>query len=255
MVAGMFLGINTYSQDIVSVIKDFYKNADMNCYINKAQKRMMEEYKLLAQWDSIYGVHYPPPEIDLHQSIIVPVLNVQFLNMENYNYSDDIYDYIAIDSVWVFSFVCVDKKIKEYAAVNFPAPSGSYYEINNLPKAFRKKSNLIMIKNLINRHKPELILRCAKLAGGIGGKKACDDGYMYIKGDKIYKFVMYDGKSYELNEFFRKGPRTDSIYDYLNLDNIRLYLCKSYIPLIYRKDERDSRRTGNAPENEKMICP
>jgi|GEM_PF-1713603 len=271
LAAGMFLGIDSYSQDIVSVMKDFYNTANMDCYIDKAQQRMMKEYDLRCkrltdfyisyckkyennssnisycqkylQHGDITGFPLPlPPNIDLNQSNTVPILNIQFVNTENYNYSDNIYNYITIDSVWMFSFAYVDKRMNVKAFVNYAAPHQLYW-LEPCKKYLKG----------INKYKPDLILRCAALAGGIGN--ISDDGLMYIKDGKIYKYMEYNGKSYELNDFFRRDPCPDNIDCYLNLDNIRRYLNQSYIPLIYQKGGVSKRRTNNAPENEKMICP
>jgi hypothetical protein len=228
--------VNLHSQDIINVLKNFYGKADIDCYIEKVQKRMHEEHNLLGQWDSLHRLYIPPPDINLSQSILTPILNIQFVNTENYSYSDNIYDYITIDSVWAFSFVYIDKNKKVYASINFAEPYRTY-NIGN------KQSEEIKLIKKISGYNPELILRCAIIAGGFGNMY--DDGYMYIKGDKIYKYIMYNGKSCELNEYFQNYPR---------IEDTRKYLNHSYIPLIFQK-ETDERRTGNAPENEKMICP
>ena len=247
IIAGVFLSNNTYSQEIINVIKDFYKNADMNCYIDKAQKRMMEEYELIAQqsqWDSIFRSHVPPPNIDLHQGNTIPILNIQFVNTENYSYTNNIYNYITIDSIWAFTFFHIDKRMKINAIVNNAATYVTYFIYDKKSRYDRKwQYEETKFLKSINKQKPELILRCAIISGGFG--KKFDDGYMYVKDDKIYKYVMHNGKSYELNEYFRMT----------HLENTRSYLNLSYIPLIYQKEERDTRRTGNAPKNEMMICP
>jgi len=258
IITGIFFLNNSFSQDIVKSIMDFYNNADMICYKDNAQKRMMIEYNLFCQWDSIYRLHSTPPDIDLHKSKTVPVLNIQFVNTVNYEFSDDIYNNISIDSVWCFSFFCVDKRNNIYAGVNFANPHISFWENKDLFKANKKEKHLY---KKINKYKPDLILRCAMLSGGIG-KKLYDDGYMFIKGDKIYKYMFYKGKVYELNDFFRRNSCPDNPYCYLNLSNIRRFLSQTYIPIIfqnfdndYRKTNNDLRSSGNSPNNEKMICP
>ncbi len=190
---------------------------------------------------SVVRVHVPPPKIDLHQSNTVPILNIQFVNTGNYNYFDNIYDYITIDSTWAFTFAYIDKQMNIKAFVNYAASNGSYWDISDRKSPYKEHKQII---KKISKYEPDLILRSAMLGGGFG--VMYDDGFMYIKGNKIYKFIMNSGKSYELNEYFR---------NYLRIDDIHRYLDFSYIPLIYNKEDKNKRRTGNARENEKIICP
>lgn len=241
IIVSMFISVDAYSQEIISVLKDFYMDADMDCYTAMAKKRMMDEHYLRGKWSSIYQEYAPSPDIVLNKNNSVPILNVKFINTKDYNYFDDMYDHITIDSVWAFTFFRVDKRMKVDAVINLAMPSSTYF-IDKTDFAGNTKGTTRLLKR-INKNNPELILRCAALMGGFG--KYVDDGYMYIKGDKIYKYVMYDRKSYELNDYFR---------NFLRIEDTRCYLNITYIPLIYQKDE-NSRHTGNAPENEKMICP
>jgi hypothetical protein len=211
----------------------------MNCYIDRIQQNIVHEYNLQCQWDSAFK-SVPPFDMDLHKIRTVPMLNIQFVNTETYDFSKEIYDYIAIDSVWLFSFACIDKKMNVYAFVNLAGPGWSYWDISDKKSPYTKEK--LSIK-AINKVQPELFLYCASLTGGFGD--IFDNGFMYIKNSKIYTYNKYNGKSYELNEYFRT---------FFSINNIRR-LNYSFIPIIHQKDEKSTRRTGNAPKNEIMICP
>jgi hypothetical protein len=218
-----------HSQNIVEELREFYANADMDCYKDKVQKRITTQRDLFYQWD----LYFPPP---LQQSNTVPILNIQFVNMENFSFSDGIYNYITIDSVWIFSFIYVDKKMTAYAFSNFPAPFRSYGNAENI-------MSKQLIKN-IRKQQPELILYCFALDSGFG--KIFNNGFMYLKGDKIYIYDKYDKKNYELDGYFR---------EFFRLRDVRQinYTC---LPIEYQDEACDSfRRTGSTPEEWKMICP
>ena len=105
---GLFFCSNIYSQNIIEQLKQFYDNADMDCYLTKIQKNVNDYFILDNEiWGrDKYGI--PPQKIELHKEEIVPMLTIQFVNTDLFNRDDDIYNYIAIDSSIVFTLACVD---------------------------------------------------------------------------------------------------------------------------------------------------
>lgn len=238
---GLFFCNSIYSQNIIDQLKQFYKNADMDCYINKIQKNVNDFFILdNKNWGrDKYGIL--PLKIELHKEEIVPMLTIQFINTETFNFGDDIYNYITIDSCIVFTLACVDKKMNVTAIANFFDGVNGYDDIDKnfkFKNIFMKIKFKHIIKN-INKQKPELILYCHILNGW-----SDYNGFMYIKNGKIYVYRLYEKDIYELNDYIRK---------FFSLDRIRS-LNYSFIPMIYQKDE-SSRLTGHTPENEKLICP
>lgn len=237
---GLFFCYNIYAQNITEQLKQFYKNADMVCYMAKIQKNVNDYFILDNKiWGrDKYGIF--PPKIELHKEEIVPMLTIQFVNTDSYNYNDDIYNYIAIDSSIVFTLACVDKKMNVYAFANFFYWASGYYEFEDDPsfKNICKKMNFKHIIKNINKQKPEIILYSNVLCGFHD-----NNGFMYIKNGKIYIYRVIEKDIYELNDYIRK---------FFSLDRIR-ELNYSYIPIIYQPDQ-SPRRTGHTPEDQKIIC-
>jgi len=237
---GLFFCSNIYSQNIIEQLKQFYDNADMDCYLTKIQKNVNDYFILDNEiWGrDKYGI--PPQKIELHKEEIVPMLTIQFVNTDLFNRDDDIYNYIAIDSSIVFTLACVDKKMNVKAFAHFLEPASGYYEIDKDPsiKNFIEKKKFKHIIKNINNQKPELILYSYVLCGFHDS-----NGFMFIKNGKIYLYRIDENDIYELNDY---------ILRFFSLDRIR-NLNYSYKPIIYQSDQ-SPRRTGHTPENEKIIC-
>ncbi|MDR0604703.1 MAG: hypothetical protein LBG80_10410 [Bacteroidales bacterium] len=238
---GLFFVNGLYSQDIISQLKKFYEEADMDCYLDKAQKNIIEDYIVQCQWWGIDTIIKPLPQIDLNKDNTVPMLTIQFVDTETFNYSDDIYNYITIDSSRVFMFAYIDKKMNVIAFVNFFDGIYAYFDMsdNKSPFKTKKQRKLKKVIKHINELQPEQILYCSALSGFHD-----DNGFMYIKDGKIYVYRVVEGDIFELNEYIRK---------FFDLERISR-LNYTFIPSIYIKEE-STRRTGNTPENEKMLCP
>lgn len=241
MVCGLFFCNGIYAQSIIEQLKQFYKNADMDCYIAKIQKNVNDYFVIDNKiWGHIkYGI--PPQKIEIHKEEIVPLLTIQFINTDSFNYSDDIYNFITIDSSIVFTLACVDKRMNVSAFANFFDWASGYYEIDKDPsiKNSHERMKLKHVIKNIKKQKPEIILYSNVLCGFHDA-----NGFMYIKNGKIYVYRIIEKDVYELNDYIRK---------FFSLDRIR-ELNYSYIPRIYQFDQ-SPRRTGHTPENEKMICP
>jgi hypothetical protein len=234
---GIFFCGNSYSQDIISHLKKFYEEADLDCYKNEAQNNIKVEYDSLYQWWNITDkTMLPVPKIDLHKERIIPMLTIQFINTEKFDYSDNIYNYITIDSIIVFTFACTDKKMNVFAFINFFDGKHAYCKVGNRTKIDRRLK--MIIKN-INKQQPELILFCSALMGF-----SDRNGFMYMKDGKIFVYSVIDGNILELNEYIRKFYRLDSVRRFNHV----------VIPIMYQKNET-MRRNGNTPANEIQICP
>jgi hypothetical protein len=251
IIIGLLFCSNIYSQDkIISQIKEFVANADMDCYMNSAQKNIIHDYELrckdirdlyISRNDTINSsssaILPPPPQIDLSKVNTVPMLAIQFVNTENFNYGDNIYNYIAIDSTIVFTFACVDKKMNVYAFANYIDGIHPYQEV----KQFKRKHKQV-VKN-INKQQPELLLCCNALSVDCIGCDTGYYGYLYLKNDKIYVYRPYDADIIELNDYIHR----------FSLNTIR-NLNRVPIPRIYGGGIGEMRRTGNAPKDELKIC-
>jgi hypothetical protein len=114
-----------------------------------------------------------------------------------------------------------------------------YHVIENLyPNRWGKRIKLKKIINNIKKQESELILYCHSLAGFHD-----TNGFMYIKNEKIFVYRVFEKDAYELNEYVRR---------FFSLKRIR-DLNYRFIPLIYQ-DGKSTRKTGNAPEDQKLIC-
>jgi hypothetical protein len=253
IIIGLLFCGNIYSQNnIISQIKEFVAKADMNCYIGNAQKNIINDYELRCKdMRDFYIFHYdtikpfpftmlpPPPKIDLHKANTVPMLAIQFVNTENFNYGDDIYDYITIDSTIVFTFACVDKKMNVYGYANYIDGVCPYQDIKGVKREHRQ-----VIKN-INKQHPELLLCCSALAVDCIGCDTGYYGYLYLKNDKIYVYRPYNANNIiELNNYIH-GLSLSTIHS----------LNWVPVPRIYRGGIGAMRRTGNTSTDEIQICP
>jgi hypothetical protein len=228
------------------MLKEFYKNADWDCYLNMAQKNMEAERDSIKVW--WYG-NYPqifdesvPVSINLRQEKTIPMLVVNFSKTEMFNYENNIYDYMIIDSMRVFTFACVKNNSKVWAFANFFGGRYAYCNIDENLKGYSntKRNALKNVIRGINRHSPELILYCASMAGFHD-----DNGFMFVKNDQIFVFRVIERDVYELNEYIRK---------FFNLDRI-INLNKENTPAIYDKNSDNGiRKTGNTPQGEINVC-
>lgn len=230
-----------HSQNVTDQLLQFYNDADMDCYLAKIQKNINDYFVLDNKiWGrDKYGIL--PQRIELHKDEIVPMLTIQFVNTDSFNFNDDIYNYITIDSSIVFTLACVDKKMNVTAFAHFFDGVNGYWNIEKIfqCKNFFKEKKLNHIIKNINKKDPELILYSKVLSDFHD-----NNGFMYVKNGKIYVYRVIEKDIYELNDYIRR---------FFSINRIRK-LNYSYIPIIYQNDQ-STRRTGHTPENEKIICP
>lgn len=239
IVIGLLFNNNSHSQNnVIMQLKQFYESADMDCYIAKIQKNVNEYFVIgNKMWgNDKYGI--PPRNIELHKGEVVPMLTIQFVNTDSFNLENDIYDFITIDSSIVFTLACVDKNMNVKAFAHFFDGVNGYFDIDLSLKNFVNYLKLKHVIKNINNQKPELILYNHVLAGFHD-----NNGFMYVKNGKIYVYRVEEKDVFELNDYIRK---------FFELERIRR-LNYAYIPIIYRNG-KSIRRTGNTPDNEKLIC-
>ena len=233
-----------FSQSIVERLKDFYNNSDFECYEEKIQKDLQKFDSMIINFSPNIGTipHAPvrPANIDLSKENKIFVLAITLSNTETYNFDDNIYDYIIIDSLRTFIIVCVDDKSNVIGYTDTEEP-GSYVDIKDdfyYPNMARRRQIRNSIKK-IKKEEPDVILYC----------DAFRKSFMFIKENKIFVYETKKGRSKEFNELVRETPNIDLI----RRSNSILWplfngLENGSHPLQYRL-------TGHTPENEVRICP
>ena len=235
---GLLLCGNIFSQDVISGLKKFYEEADMKCYLDRIEKNVKDCYKAQCEyWKVDESVN--PPKVNFKKDKMVPMLAIQFVDMENYDYSENIYNHITLDSTRVFTLAYVDDEMNVFAFANYYDGEYAYTEVKSERPSDREKLEQV-IKN-INKHDPEIILFCSSLKGFRDL-----NSFMYIKGDSIYVYHVNKDDVYELNDYVRQFLTVEKIHS----------LNNTPIPFAYQFFNKDkpNRRTGNAPEKLKMMC-
>jgi hypothetical protein len=243
---GLFLVNGLYSQDIVRQLKEFYANADLACYEQKIQEDLIKfdsflVNKVLPRTEKLPYCPYRPANIDLSKENKIFVLAVSLANTEQYNFDDNIYDYLIIDSLRAFIIVCVDDKVNVKGFTD-TEERGTFIDIKDdfyFPEKKQRRQIRKMIKN-INKENPDLILYCANWNGA----------FLYIKDDIIYLYHVEKDISQEFNKRIRECPyinmirRSNFILWPLNKES---EVVGSY-PIDYRP-------TGHTPPDEVRMCP
>lgn len=237
LITFLMLG-NSYAQNTVSNLQNFVKNADMNCYMAKIQKNISDCHKAQCDYFKV-PVTTNPPKVGFLKGKTVPMLVVQFVNMDNYDLSKNIYDHITIDSTRVFTLACVDNNMNVLAFANYYDGTYAYSEVKTeRPEQIERLEQVI--KN-INSQEPETILFCHSL------KDFHDlNSFMFIKAGKIYVYRVVEGDVFELNEYIRQFFQEDKIHS----------LSNTNVPFIYQHYDKvkPTRKTGDTPEKYKMLC-
>lgn len=230
---------------IINQFKDFVAKADMVCYEQKIQKDLNKFDEWLI--DSLPKLNkfgrvavYRPENVDLQKENKIFALAVSLANTENYNFEDDIYDYLVIDSLRTFIIVCVDKKMNVIGITDVDEP-GTF---NNLKDDFyyypKKRRNEIraIIKN-INKENPDLIMYCDNWWSS----------FLYIKDETIYCYNVKTGKSKEFNKEVRGCPSIDMVRTANILDT-------PYAVTFSGKSHSYSNQiTGHTSLDEMRLCP
>lgn len=240
-IASLLIGLlfcgNIFSQDIISRLKTFYNDADMDYYTGIIEKNVWDCYKAQCdKWNVDESVN--PPRTDLLKGKTVPMLALQFVNMEDFDLGENIYDHIAIDSTRVFTLACVDDQMKVLAFANYYDGTYAWSDMESVRPGDAEKLEPV-IRN-INERQPELILFCHSL------KRPRDlNSFMYIKDGLIYVYRVNEDEVFELNDYIRQFFTNEDIRN----------LGYTDVPFIYQFYEKQEplRRTGTAPESRKMI--
>jgi hypothetical protein len=180
LLVGLLFCGNAFSQDVISRLKTFYDEADMDYYTGIIEKNVWDWYKAqCVKWNVAESVN--PPRTDLLKGNTVPMLAVQFVDMEDFDLGENIYDHITIDSTRVFTLACVDNQIKVQAFANYYDGTYAWMDLNSVRPGDIEILGQV-IKN-INEQQPELILFCHSM------KRPRDlNSFMYIKDGLIYVY-------------------------------------------------------------------
>jgi hypothetical protein len=239
LLVGLLFCGNAFSQDVISRLKTFYNEADMDYYTGIIEKNVWDCYKAqCVKWNVAESVN--PPRTDLLKGNTVPMLAVQFVDMEDFDLGENIYDHITIDSTRVFTLACVDDQMKVLAFANYYDGTYAWTDLNSVrPSEIEILGQVI--KN-INERQPELILFCHSL------KRPRDlNSFMYIKDGLIYVYRAKEDDVIELNNYVGLFFTNE---DARNLG----YTAVPFVQQFYEK-EAPRRRTGTAPGSRKMISP
>ena len=85
-VFGLFFCNDLESQDIIEQLKQFYEKADVDCYIDEIQENVNMSIDVdNKNWGrDEYGIF--PQKIVLRKEEIVPMLTIQFINTDTFNF-------------------------------------------------------------------------------------------------------------------------------------------------------------------------
>jgi hypothetical protein len=234
---GLLFGGNVFSQDIVSELKKFYREADMDYYTAKIEKNVWDCYKAQCEkWKVDESVN--PPRTEQLKGKTVRMLAVQFVDMDTFQLSDNIYGHITIDSTRVFTLACVDEEMNVLAFANYYDGEYAWADIKSLRPTDTLQLRTV-IKN-IQARQPELILFCHSL------RKPNDlNAFMYVKEGEIYVYRVREGDAFELNNYVRQ---------FLGMEEIRRlnYIAVPFVYQFYEK-EASIRRTENTPKSLKIL--
>lgn len=261
IIFALFLLLQTPLQQIM----DFYLNADREYYVSLAKANTKEA--IVRHWSSFIPVTpddtikflIPSPDTAalFQEQKIIPLLCVEFKDMDEFGENDDVYSHLVIDSMIVFVLAGVDERMRIVNLYHFP---DSYLgmvrldEKHNLRNCFSSymrahmKARRRMRNSLrgVLREKPEALLRCPRLGGGGGLSLSCYRDFIYIKAGKAFLYRSSEKKSYELNEYARNlVKKTGSLALWSNLD----------MPIIYESNpgKTEIRRAGYTPKEYNLI--
>lgn len=237
LLVGLLFCGNIFSQDIISRLKTFYNEADMDYYTGIIEKNVWDCYKAqCVKWNVAESVN--PPRTDLLKGNTVPMLAVQFADMEDFDLGENIYDHITIDSNRVFTLACVDDQMKVLAFANYYDGTYAWTDLNSVRPGEIEILGQV-IKN-INERQPELILFCHSM------KRPRDlNSFMYIKDGLIYVYSVKEDDVIELNNYVGLFFTNE---DVRNLG----YTDVPFVQQFYEK-EAPRRRTGTAPGSRNLI--
>ena len=238
-----------YSQNVVEQFKEFYLKSDFDCYIDLYQRECELFYKEDAEQfkENCWFCQF-------NKENMIFILNVQFANTESYNYGDNIYNYLVVDSVRPFSVVFVDKRMNVLGI--WGLHDRPYLE--NM-KQKRDKERRKEITN-INKEKPELILHFPNIM-----VRGYTPFFYYIKDGKIYvsytRYVSFKHdlyfpwRSQELNEYFHPSNISDSMISHSKLTYIRQLNKIERYNDPQNIDNYVIRYGGYTPPEEVRVCP
>lgn len=237
LVIALLLCGNLYSQGIVSDLQKFYRDADMSYYMGKIQKNVSDCYKAQCEmWKVDESTN--PPKIDLLKGETVPMLAVQFIDMENFDSAGNIYNHIAIDSTRVFTLACVDDNMTVQAFANYYDGTYAYTDVKGeRPEHIEKLEQVI---KGINSHDPKIILFCHSLRSDNNL-----NSFMFIRNNEIYVYRVNEGDAIELNDYVKQFFTMEKVH---NLDQTSVPFVQQY----YDK-EKPNRRAGRTPDKYKML--
>lgn len=229
----LFLFGKAFGQDILPTLKKFYQSADLALYTEKIQKNISACYKAQCEFWKVADTASKSKANAVVSGKTVPMLAIQFVDMANYDLSENIYDHITLDSTRVFTLACVDGQMNVHAFANYYDGTYAYTEVA-MERPGDAEKLAAVIRN-INRHEPEVILFCHSL------KTPRDlNSFLFIKGDRMYVYRLKEDDAVELNAYVREHYSMDEVH---SLD----YTAVPFVEQYYEKAgaKRRTRSTDN----------
>ena len=256
----LLLGVSSqgFSQEItLEEIAAFYNDINVDCYKTKIQDGMESFNKWLVDTFPM-KTDFPPPfapsDINLMEQRVLPIISINYYNMERFDIDISIYDHLIIDSTLSVSLAVLDDKGKVIGLTDVEHEPYSYLDFNGL-----KRNNLyydayyIPLKQLVKeveKLKPDALLHINAFIGGFGYEK---DSKIFIFKNRRNGFVELDKeiKNYMLS-LLKIHPD----------DNLRMIRFSDRLPQITTKEywnsngvkELSFRISGHTPSDKIRIC-
>ncbi len=260
----LLLGIdlNVFSQSITpKAIVSFYQNIDIDCYKSKIQEGMESFNKWLVDTfpkKTDFPSPYRPSDIILMDHRVVPIISLNFYDMERFDMDESIYDHLIIDSTLSVIFATYDEKRKLIGLTDIENEPYSYLSFKDIKRNdLYYKVYYIPLKSLLRtaeKVKPDALLN---INGAIVG------GFGYVKNSKIFiyrnhrnrrdKFVELDGEVKEYMTRLLKIHPDDNLIMIRHSDRLPQLTTKEYWDSSEIR-EGTFRISGHTPVNKIRIC-
>ncbi len=255
-------GQNT--QHICQELIAFTRNADMDYYLERIwsdiDSGQIKHYMdfggpALGPLDSMVG--YCIPYSIPFGNRVIPVLCIEFKDMDSFDGTKSIYSHIIIDSTIVFVLFEVNKwgrteRILHFAQDSYPISDLTGRSFLMFRFSAEARSNYADYRKMryalktVKRKKPDLLLFCPRLGGGGKNMLSPISDLLYIKNNQIYLFRTAKRRSYEIDDYAHNlFQRVGSLATWSELETPNIYVTTK---------STKARKAGYTPK-EQIIIP